>query len=318
MKILIYGAGVIGITYGWQLSLTGQDITLLVRRGKKDLLQNGITIHCQDERGKKPTKIETVFCPKIVEEISPQGPYDLILVAVKSNQVESVLPDLAQNAGKADILFFQNNWWGNEKIGKFLQSEQYLFGFSRLVGGWRSADEVDCILFNAPGMSTLLGEANGQITSRTQRLYDLMRLAGLKPEISRDILSWLKFHYVEYIGATGSILKAGSTKAFANRADLVREAIVATREALAVCVARGLSMKAAPFNLRMYNLPLGLITWLGQKQYQAANIQTFFDENIRNGLDEITAQYLDVVQEGQRSGVPMPVLTSLGAYFPKA
>jgi len=35
MKILIYGAGVVGTTYGWQLSKAGHDITVLVRSNKK-------------------------------------------------------------------------------------------------------------------------------------------------------------------------------------------------------------------------------------------------------------------------------------------
>lgn len=35
MKILIYGAGVIGCTYGWKLSEAGHDITVLVRKGQK-------------------------------------------------------------------------------------------------------------------------------------------------------------------------------------------------------------------------------------------------------------------------------------------
>lgn len=37
MKILIYGAGVVGCTYGWQLSKAGCDVTVLVRKGQKKL-----------------------------------------------------------------------------------------------------------------------------------------------------------------------------------------------------------------------------------------------------------------------------------------
>lgn len=37
MKILIYGAGVVGCTYGWQLSKAGCDVTVLVRKGQKSL-----------------------------------------------------------------------------------------------------------------------------------------------------------------------------------------------------------------------------------------------------------------------------------------
>lgn len=39
MKILIYGAGVVGCTYGWQLSKAGCDVTVLVRKGQKEFVQ---------------------------------------------------------------------------------------------------------------------------------------------------------------------------------------------------------------------------------------------------------------------------------------
>jgi len=318
LKILIYGAGVIGTAYGWQLSQSGQEVTLLVRAGKSAGFDGGITIRCRDERLKPARQLEVVYQPKVVESIAPGDNYDLIIVCVKSNQVDAILPDLAQSSGKSDVLFFQNNWWGDEKLRAHLPPEQYFFGFSRIVGGWRSENAVECIIFNAPGMSTMLGEASGQVTPRLTAVETMLQQAGLKPEISTDILTWLKFHYIEYLGASGAILKAGSAKAFASRSDLVRQAILATREALAVCRARGLSVSAAPFNLRLYSWPLPLIVWLGQKQYQAANIQSFFEENIRNGLAELAFQYQDVVNEGQRLGVPMPVLSGFSTYFKAA
>ena len=53
MKILIYGAGVVGCTYGWQLSKAGCDVTVLVRKGQKEFVQkNGIHIICSDFREK--------------------------------------------------------------------------------------------------------------------------------------------------------------------------------------------------------------------------------------------------------------------------
>jgi 2-dehydropantoate 2-reductase len=213
------------------------------------------------------------------------------------------------------VLFFQNNWWGDERIGKVLRPGSYFFGFSRVVGGWRSGKAIDAIIFNSPGMSTMLGEADGRTTPRLQKAQSIFQAAKLSTEISKDILGWLKYHYVEYLGPTGAILEAGSAERFARSADSVRRSILATREALAVCQARGVAMSSAPFNLRLFGLPLPLITWIGQKQYQAPNIQQFFQENIANGLGELSAQYRDVLQEGQRLGVAMPVLSSFGKYF---
>jgi ketopantoate reductase len=257
MKVLIYGAGVIGTVYGWQLSKAGHDVTLLVRKGKKAVFQDGICIRCIDQRVKGAAEpVETCFHAAVVEELSPENDYDWIMVAVKSNQLDEVLSVLAENSGSAHILFFQNNWWGDQKIKAHLQPEQYLFGFSRLFGGWENGNTIECILFNAPGMGTMLGEKDGRITPRLQQMAELLKSANLSPEISLDILGWLQFHYVEYLGATGAILKAGMTQAFVKDRELVRKAILATREGLAICRARGADMKAAPSNLKFFNLPL--------------------------------------------------------------
>lgn len=51
MKILIYGAGVVGCSYGWQLSKAGCDVAVLVRKEQKELVQkDGIRIICSDFR----------------------------------------------------------------------------------------------------------------------------------------------------------------------------------------------------------------------------------------------------------------------------
>jgi 2-dehydropantoate 2-reductase len=306
---------VIGTTYGWQLHESGHELTLLVRPGTRARYEDGIRIHFQDERGTKPVEGDVVFKPNLVEKIADGSNYDLIMVCVRSNQVDDVLSTLAQGKPESDVLFFQNNWWGDETIRKVLPAGSYLFGFSRLVGGWRDEKGVHCILFNAPGMATMLGEVDGKVTQRLSNLQSIFLAAGLKPEINQDIIGWLKYHYVEYLGATGAILKAGSAAAFTNQAGLVRESILATREALKVCQARGVPIQSAPFNLRLFNLPLPLLIWLGQMQYKAPNIQAFFEENIRTGLEEISDQYCNVVEEGRRLNVATPVLDGLAPYF---
>ncbi len=206
MKILILGAGVIGITYAWKLANAGQDVTLLVRKEKSERIQKeGFRIRCRDERQKKTLPVDITYRPSIVSEISAQDNYDLIIVSVRAHQLEGILPILAQNSGKADVLFFCNNWWGEEKIRNFLPAEKYFFGFSRLVGGWRTESQVNCIIFDHPELVTMLGESNGQVTPRLQNLRDIFANANLKPVLSQEILGWLAIHYVEFLGVIGGI-----------------------------------------------------------------------------------------------------------------
>ena len=186
------------------------------------------------------------------------------------------------------------------------------------MGGWRNENQINCILFDTPGLVTMLGEKGGQPTPRLQKLVAIFRQANLRPETSRDILGWLATHYVEFLGAVGAILQAGSAQKFSEDRHLVRAAILATREGLQVCHARGIDVgHAAPINLRLYSLPMWLLLPLAQMNYRMSNIQQFLDENIATGMVELTRQYYDVMGEGKKLGTAMPVLERFDLFFRK-
>ena len=318
MKFLVLGAGVIGTTYAWQLSKAGHEVTLLVRSGNRERIEReGIRIRCKDERQKPVATTEVTFQPMVVDELRPEAGYDLIMVSVRAQQLDGILPQLTAGAGQSDVLFFGNNWWGDERIRQYLPATQYFFGFSRLVGGWRTGNQVECIIFNTPGLETLLGEKYGQMTPRLQNLVDVFKRANLRPTISREILGWLAIHYVEFLGAVGGILKAGSVKAFAADGTIVTQAILATREGFQVCKARGVDLRrAGSLNMRLINtLPVPITRMLVQRQYQTPSIQQFFEENIEHGMEELGQQYADVVAEGRRLNVKMSALEGFAPYF---
>ncbi len=320
MKILILGAGVIGTTYAWQLSNAGHDVSLFVRKSKREQVEKeGIHIRYKDERIKKSEAMEVTYHPVVVDQFMAQDHYDLIIVSVRAHQLEQVLPELAAYAGSTEILFFGNNWWGEERIRKFLSPEQYLFGFSRLVGGWRSDNGIDCIFFDNPELATMLGEKDGQVTPRLQKLYDLFEKASLRPVASPDILGWLSIHYVEFLGVIGGIRQASSFDAYVNSSELIKDSILATRESLNVCKARGVDFKkAAPSNIRIIeNTPIFLLTPLVKMQYRMPSIKQFFEENIEHGMDEISQQFCDVISEATRLGIEIPHLARYEKHFAK-
>ena len=92
MKILVYGAGIVGSTYGWQLSETGHDVTVVVKKGKKLLIEkSGININCTDFRRNKKLVIQTTFRPAVIEDLSPRNDYEFIIVSVNNVQLKEVL-----------------------------------------------------------------------------------------------------------------------------------------------------------------------------------------------------------------------------------
>lgn len=81
MKILIYGAGIIGSTYGWQLAEAGHDITMFVRKGQRQITEQGIHLICQDFRNGKKKTIDTIFHPHVIDELDAQNDFEYIVVA---------------------------------------------------------------------------------------------------------------------------------------------------------------------------------------------------------------------------------------------
>ena len=111
MKILIYGAGIVGTTYGWQLSKAGHEIAVLVRPEKKQAIkEEGIHIHCADFRGGKKEIEDIVFKPDVIDSLSADNNFEYIIVTTNNLHLKEILPVLSKSAGNAHILFFQNMW----------------------------------------------------------------------------------------------------------------------------------------------------------------------------------------------------------------
>jgi 2-dehydropantoate 2-reductase len=318
MKILVFGAGVVGIAYAWQLSLAGHDVALLVRPGRKQELESkGIPISCLDNRGgllflggrKKHTN--AIYHPVLVEDFSPADSYELILVCVRRNQLGDVLPRLAEKAGDATILFLQNNWSGTAEIEHSLAPSRYLLGFPSVAGG-RDERGIQCAL----EAGTRLGEVDGQITTRLRRIAAVMREAGFKPKLSRQIIPWLQTHYAGVAAAVGCLYKAGSFQALVQSSSLVREMFLALRESLEVCRARGINPMSIPEN-RLDYLPLFLLVPLTKRLFRSEEARLGLEGHAGHAADEMLVVYHEVLAEGERLGVKMPHLRGFQEYVEK-
>jgi len=62
-------------------------------------------------------------------------------------------------------------------------------------------------------------------------------------------------------------------------------------------------MSAAPFNLKLYGLPLPVLVWLGQQQYQAPYSELPLTKIFATGWLEIVDQYHEVSRKAGRLGV---------------
>ncbi|GHT32677.1 ketopantoate reductase [Bacteroidia bacterium] len=311
MKILIYGAGIIGSTYGWQLSKVSCDITVLVRPEKlQSAIENGINIQCSDFRGGQKQTEQVIFRPKIVDKLLPENDFEYIIVPTNCIYLKEILPELKESAGKAHILFFQNMWDDFDEISNYLSPKQYLFGFPFMVGGGRNEHSINSAISGLKYSHTPLGELTGEITPRLQKITKAMEDANLKPVISDHIKIWLITHYAVAAGLSAGIMKAGSGKAFVQNPGIIKEAIKAIREGLSVCTKRGINIKMEKSN-KLYSLPLFLAVPIAKKIYSNEAIQLMFDGHTKHAPEEMKKMFADMIEYGEKYNVKSPCLRSL-------
>jgi 2-dehydropantoate 2-reductase len=135
MRILVYGAGVLGCNLANDFYQSGKDVTLLAR-GKwyETIKRDGLKIKNQLRFGKiTTTKI------KVVSELKREDRYDVIFVVMRYTQLEEVIPLLKENESE-NIVFVGNNVKPRE-YSQALPDKNVLFAFA-LSAGHRDEEKV--------------------------------------------------------------------------------------------------------------------------------------------------------------------------------
>jgi ketopantoate reductase len=312
MKILVFGAGVIGISYAWQLSEAGYDVSLLVRKHKLvRYSHSGVNISCTDLRKKKNQFVKTVYRPRTTDRLDPNAGYDLIVVSVKNTQIGEAIAYIARYAGDASVLCLCNLWNGFETIQQQLPPHQTFFGYPSIVGGGKSDNGINCLIFkNRP---TILGTPTGQSGRRLNDIIRVLDKSGLRPKISKHIITWLKAQAAFTAASYGAVSKAGDTNAFTSNFQLIKQLALATREGFRVCVKEKANpLRIHPFSL--FYLPLFIITPL-LKRYFHPDMTRSMEGRMKHGLDEMRKQYADIMKSAAEHGVHAPYLGSFEKYI---
>ena len=85
MKILFYGAGVMGSLYAARLQDSGQEVSVLVRRQRlADIREHGIVLDDMNTGSQSTVRVN------VVEQLDSQDAYDLVVVIMPKNQISEI------------------------------------------------------------------------------------------------------------------------------------------------------------------------------------------------------------------------------------
>jgi len=246
MKILVFGAGVLGSLYAAKLSEAGHDVAVLAR-GKRlnDIRAHGLVL--EDVQ----TKRRTVVTARVVDLLDPEDRYDLVLVVVRQEQLPGVLPALAASRSTPCVLFFGNNASRSQELTDALGPDRVVLGFPGASGTIGSDSTVRYLLIKQ--QSTTIGELSGEHTPRLEEIAGPLRQSGFPTAVSAHMDSWLTTHalFVTAI-ATAIYVAGGTTHRLAARPATLRLMVRATKQGFRAL--RALRAFDAPTNLRvLYN-----------------------------------------------------------------
>lgn len=127
MRILVFGAGVLGSNLAKNLFCAGKDVTLLARgKWAEEIKSNGLRI-----KNKLTSKVSVSRIP-VKTELKSDDEYDVIFVSVRYTQIDSLIDTLKANKTK-NIVFLGNNVRA-EKLTEILAGKNVMFAFASSAG----------------------------------------------------------------------------------------------------------------------------------------------------------------------------------------
>lgn len=307
MKILIYGAGVIGSITAAKLMDAGYNTTLLAR-GKRleQLQQNGLVTHNVISKETSTRKIE------LTEQLKVEDRYDLIIVTVRLDQLQDAIESLKKNKGSKSLLFMLNIPKGVDQIAIELPDRHIMLGFPGLGGTYRNG-AIDYIELKQQRSS--LGELNRRAEGFSDLLMEVKGVfenSGMKVDLVADMPAWLSVHAI-FVGSIAAAIwkENGDSRTLGKNKKSVYELVSSIREGFKACQA--LEMPIYPSNLKtiFMSVPKCFAVWYWSKALQGEMGTLAMEPHVKGAKKEMQLIAKQVLNLVHSSTVATPSLDRL-------
>jgi 2-dehydropantoate 2-reductase len=279
MKMLIVGAGVIGTVYGAHLAAAGNQVSVLSHGRRTDEV-GAAGLCARDVLGGR-VDAEAEVVP------TAGGDYDVVLVAVRRDQLTSACAGLTVLAGKPAVVFFGNNPSGRSGITGDVPGDVYL-GFPG-VGGVMASGTADYVRIRQ--QHTALPKASDP---RLTALAAILSGRGFAVQRVTDMDGWLAYHAAFVACVAAALYRCGTdpVRLSADRATLtlmcqaITGAFAGLRadgttglpRNLAVLHSPALRAVAVRYWARTMRTPMGELCFAAHSRHAEAEMRALGDE----------------------------------------
>ena len=185
MRLLIYGAGVIGCWYAVLFSKAGYDTTIYARGKRLELLrQKGLRYDVKGKTHKADVKI--------TERLEIEDSYDFIFLTVKENQVHTALQELSHNVSP-NIVTMVNTIEGYENWERLSGEGRIIPAFPGAGGSFKDGI-LKAALTPYIIQPTTFAEINGCRTERLDKLSKIFKSSQIPYQIVKNMQDWQLCH----------------------------------------------------------------------------------------------------------------------------
>ena len=277
MRILIYGAGVIGSTYAVYLSRSGCEVTVLARGHRLEALcQKGLLYR----NGKAVLKAEV----RIMERLPSDDRYDYIFLTVRAGQVRHALEQLKDNISPT-IVTMVNSLEDYSEWEDICGKGRILPAFPGAGGSIRDGI-LDAGLTPRLIQPTTFAEIDGSRMKRIDTLKRILTRAGIPCQIVPDMHAWQICHLAMVVPLADAYYMVADPEAVHRDKAVMRKTAQTLYDNFAQLKSRGDAI--SPPKLNLFRLcPVGLMVRILPFVYNSAFGDRFMYQHAMKAKEEM-------------------------------
>ena len=227
MQIVVVGAGVQGTLYGVRLARAGHAVTLIARgRRAQELRHLGAVIEHALTGEREMRRLP------VAPALTPEMSADLCLVTVRREQLAGTLAEVKQASGIPRALVMVNYAGRASELFAHLERSRVVLGFPGAAGS----------IENGVDRYVEVVEQPTAVDASASDIAILLRAAGFRVALIRDMESWLCRHAVFVTAVGGALYESGlDVRRLASNPERVRRFISAVREGWQGWTVKGLA-----------------------------------------------------------------------------
>ncbi len=312
MRVLVFGAGVLGSLYAARLRESGHAVVVLARGQRAaDIRSHGIVLE------NATTGTQTTTAVEVVERVSPADTYDLIMVLVRKDQLASVLPVVGASQATRSVLFMVNNALGPDELVQAVGSRRAFFGLAG-AGGARVGNVVRYHVLPGWQQPTTLGELDGRRTLRVEQISRALHKAGFPVAISDNIDAWLKTHVMWTCPLSHALYSVGgSNYSLAHNRNALLLWVRAVREGYRTLQTLGVAV--TPLSLRVFEaMPERILVPILGRLLDTPTAELVIARHANAARTEYLQLGNEFLALARIAGVPTPAFDRLRPYIDPA